>query len=120
MLYSNGGHWWWYQPGELHDSKGYPIYPGDLLKTFHFRGCRKRLHYLYHVARYVRPDDALGAGYMRMMNTCELEPTKAGQGGCPMLSPGLASNCEIVYSAVVNDDILCLHDRPKRKDNKNG
>ncbi len=53
---------WLKQPGECHDSKGIPIYPGDLLRSFHFRGQRRRIFYLYHVAIFDSE-----AGGMRMM-----------------------------------------------------
>lgn len=36
--------------GELYDIKGIPIYPGDLLRTYHFTGRRNKIYYLYHVA----------------------------------------------------------------------
>ncbi len=35
----------------LHDIKGYPIHPGDLVRTYHFTGRRNKVHYLYHVAK---------------------------------------------------------------------
>lgn len=41
---------WMKQPGELHDSRGFPIYPGDLLRTPHFRGARRKQYYMYDVA----------------------------------------------------------------------
>lgn len=43
---------WYRQPGEMHDKRGVPIYPGDLLKTYHFTGARKKRYYLYHIAFY--------------------------------------------------------------------
>ena len=53
---------WYRQPGEMHDKRGVPIYPGDLLKTYHFTGARKKRYYLYHIAMYVD-------GAMRCQNT---------------------------------------------------
>ena len=35
----------------LHDIKGYPIHPGDLVRTYHFTGRRNKIYYLYHVAK---------------------------------------------------------------------
>lgn len=51
---ASAGKSWLKQPGECHDSNGVPIYPGDLLRTFHFTGPRRRKWYLYHVAVYER------------------------------------------------------------------
>lgn len=33
----------------IHDKRGYPIYAGDLLKTYNFTGARKRKYYMYHL-----------------------------------------------------------------------
>lgn len=33
----------------VYDKHGYPIYPGDLLKTYHFTGARRKRYYLYHI-----------------------------------------------------------------------
>lgn len=35
---------------QLYDIKGYPLYPGDLVRTYHFTGRRNKIYYLYHVA----------------------------------------------------------------------
>lgn len=43
---------WLKQPGECYDSRGYPIHPGDLLRTPHFIGPRRKQYYLYHVVGY--------------------------------------------------------------------
>ena len=43
---------WMKQPGECFDKKGYPIYPGDLLKTLYFIIDKNTKHYHYHVAAY--------------------------------------------------------------------
>jgi len=37
---------WFKLPGELHDKRGVPIYPGDLLKTHHFTDGRGRKYWL--------------------------------------------------------------------------
>ncbi|MBZ9922007.1 hypothetical protein LB579_30410 [Mesorhizobium sp. BR1-1-7] len=31
----------------LHDKRGIPIAPGDVLKVFHFIGARRKRHYMY-------------------------------------------------------------------------
>lgn len=34
---------------KLYDKRGIPIRVGDVLRSFHFKSYRRRLHYLYHV-----------------------------------------------------------------------
>lgn len=92
---------WLKQPGECCDKNGIPIYPGDLLRTFHFTGPRRRKYYLYHVAIY----DAEAAA-MRMLPTKWLEPTAPRDGGNPLLSDGLAASTEIVEGPSVGDAVL--------------
>lgn len=41
---------WMRQPGGVYDRKGVPIHPGDLIRSFHFIGARRKRYYLYHVA----------------------------------------------------------------------
>jgi hypothetical protein len=36
-------------PGTVYDRRGYPIYPGDIVKTYHFTGARGKKYYLYHM-----------------------------------------------------------------------
>ena len=103
---------WWKQPGQCYDMHGYPIYPGDLVRTFHFAGRRRRKHYLYHVIVF-EFDSTRGHGYLRMVPAQSLEPTLAKQGGNPLLSDSLARECEIVAEATVGD-WLTLEDRPRR------
>ncbi len=40
---------WAGEPGVWTDSKGVPIYPGDLLRDLHFIGPGRKRNYLYHV-----------------------------------------------------------------------
>lgn len=89
----------------MHDMKGVPIYPGDLLRSFHFVGMRRKVHFLYHVAV------ADGAG-MRMVPTCHLEPTKRAGGGETALSKGMAAACEVIHGHGPGD-ILSFEDRPR-------
>lgn len=56
------------------DVKGIPICPGDLLRSFHYIGARRKRHFLYHVA--VLENDTLFA-----VPTSHLEPTKRNDGG---------------------------------------
>lgn len=104
---------WLKQPGECFDKNGIPIYPGDLLRTFHFTGPRRKKFFLYHVAVFDRDASA-----MRMVPVNHLEPTKRdhpdSRGGNPLLSDDLASVAEIIqgYGPLPYLDYL---DRPKRK-----
>lgn len=36
---------------EYYDAKGYPVFAGDVLKVFHFRGARRKKYYMYKVAK---------------------------------------------------------------------
>ena len=70
---------WLTQPGEVVDRKGVPIHPGDLIRSFHFIGPRRKRYYLYHTA-------VCRDGAMYMVPTSHLEPTKVEGGGCCLLS----------------------------------
>lgn len=95
------------KPGECHDSKGYPIYPGDLLRSPHFRGARRKMYFYYHVA-VLRED-----GHMDMAPTCFLEPSMIRDGGgrCQI-------NRERAESATILDgsgpgELLSFDERPR-------
>lgn len=95
--------------GELYDINGVPIYRGDLIRTFHFRGPRRRIWYLYHVA-------VLKDGRLELAPTSHLEPTKIGGGGRCMASQSLLNdNKAEVISGSGPDGCLCFIDRPRRK-----
>lgn len=96
---------WMKQPGECHDSRGVPIYPGDLLKSYHFTGARRKRYYLYHVAVYEN-------GGLFMVPVSDLEPTKANQGGKCLLSDELAANAEVIHGYGPGD-CLDYTDRPR-------
>ena len=99
---------WKKQPGECHDCRGVPIYPGDLLRTPHFRDSRRRKRYLYHVA-------VMYEGGMKMISVRDLEPTLAGHGGSAWLDDGLAADAEII-DGHGPDGCLSFHDRPRVKE----
>lgn len=58
----------------FYDVKDRPIYPGDLLRTFHFVGSRNKRYYLYHTV-------VLEGNELYMVPTCHLEPSHATGGG---------------------------------------
>lgn len=87
------------------DAKGLPIAPGDLLRSFHFTGARRKRHYLYHTV-------VMRDGHLWMVPTCHLEPTKAGGGGdCRIWERQLAGS-DIISG--VDDDGRLYADRPGR------
>lgn len=75
----------------FHDKKGVPIYAGDLLRSYHFTGARRKTHYLYHVA-------VLKDGGMDVVPTSHLEASKINGGGRVRLSDNLAKTMEIIHS----------------------
>jgi hypothetical protein len=95
-----------YKPGEVYDAKRYPIYPGDLLRSFHFRGARRKRYWLYHVAVWNETEST-----MEMVPVSELEPTKRGRGGRCWLTPGLGVSTEIILGHGPGD-YLDHTDRP--------
>jgi hypothetical protein len=97
----------------LHDKKGVPIYPGDLLKSFHFAGARRKRYWLYHVV--VASPERAGTRYpLEMVPASHLEPTKRGGGGrCP-LNDRLAEDAEVI-DGTGPGDILDFADRPRKE-----
>lgn len=75
---------WLKQPGELFDKRGVPIYPGDLIRSYHFRD-RRRTYYLYHTA-------TMKDGGMYMVPTDHLEPSKVAGGGSCYMTQELMEN----------------------------
>ena len=97
------------QPGECHDKRGVPIYPGDLLKTFAFTGSRRKKYWLYHIAVFNKR-----YGTMQIVPVSELEPTKRGQGGCAWLTIEQAADAEVIYGHGPGD-CLDFSERPRRR-----
>ena len=102
---------WMKQPGECFDMHGVPIYPGDLLKSYHFTGRRRRKWHLYHVAVMVD-------GALRMVPTSYLEPSLASGSELPgcLLSDDLANAAEVIHGHGPGD-CLDFTDRKRRKPN---
>ena len=99
-------------PSECHDSKGYPIYPGDLLRTPHFIGPRGRRYYLYHVACLETTKE--GHDYLRMVPARYLESTIKRTGGDPLLSDEIAEETTII-SGYGPGELLDYLDRPRKQ-----
>ena len=74
---------------QFYDKKGVPIYPGDLLKTLHFIGARRKKYYLYHTV--VR-----GGDYLYMVPTSHLETGLARSGGKCLLKYGIREGSEVI------------------------
>lgn len=88
------------KPGDCYDKNRVPIYPGDLLKSYHFTDRRRKKWYLYHTA--VWNGSQLS---MEMVPTCHLEPTKINGGGRCWLSQELGDNTEIIQGYGPGDTI---------------
>ncbi len=74
---------------QFYDSTGIPIEKGDLLRTPHFRGARRKQHYLYHVAVMVD-------GVLMMVPTDFLEPTSPKEYGSCEINEDHAKNCTVI------------------------
>jgi hypothetical protein len=95
------------KPGDLFDSKGIPIFIGDLIQTFHFRGARKKKYYLYHSV-------TCRDGVMRMTPTISLaKGINNGDGECYLHT--LANANGILVESVVIFGIPFPEDRNRRK-----
>lgn len=101
------------KPGEVHDSKGYPIYPGDLLRSLHFTGARRKRYWLYHVA--VEVD-----GHLELVPTSHLEGRFARtSGGRCWLTHDMAGDVQILSGSGPGD--LCdFEDRPRKREAARG
>lgn len=104
---------WLKKPGECVDRNGIPIYQGDLLRTPHFRGRRRKMYYLYHVA--VWDEEAQG---MRMVPTVRLDPQLRcdpnHRGGDPLLADDLAAQAEVIDGPAVDGEVRMYDERPRR------
>jgi len=95
------------KPGEVHDKNGVPVYPGDLIRSFHFRGPRRKVYYLYHTA-------VMRDGHMEMVPTSHLEPSKVNGGGRCWMFQDLMADAEVI-SGSGPGHCLDHSDRPKVK-----
>lgn len=95
------------KPGDLQDKRGVPVYPGDLLKAYHFTDVKRRKHYIYHVVteRY---------GRLWATPTAFLHRTSGG-GECLLdYYAGEGFDFEVI-SGCGPGEILDFNDRPKAK-----
>lgn len=103
------------QPERLYDTKGVPIYPGDLIRSYHFTGARNKRFYLYHVVTkgvgglYGVPTEWLA------MNESE---RRSSGGRFRIDQESLDSNESTVIAGFGPRPCLDYTDRPKRKSPK--
>jgi hypothetical protein len=98
------------KPGEVHDKNGIPIYPGDVLRTFHYthRWGRRKM-YLFHVA-------CLDGEHLIGVPASDL--ARKPDGGTFNLLPGNCSDIEIVqgYGPA---PLMEFNERPRSKGKTN-
>lgn len=96
----------------IHDKRGYPIYAGDLLKTYHFTGARKRKYYMYHLVVSYDGGD-------RMIAACELLSYREKKlPGCLVSATavnGVLYDTEIVSGFGPLREYIDFEDRPRMK-----
>ena len=97
---------WMKQPGEVVDKRGVPVYPGDLIRSPHFKDRRGRQYWLYHVAVY-------RDGALFLVPTSHLEPTQVKGGGSCLLSQDLLRDARVIDGHGPGD-CLDYTDRPRR------
>lgn len=98
---------WQKKPGECYDKNGVPIYPGDLLKSYHFTGARRKKYWLYHLA-------TIRDGAMWIVNVHNLATTNfiLDGGGNLFLTDEWAEKFEII-SGYGPKGCVDFEDRPK-------
>lgn len=90
------------------DKFGREIMQGDLVRSFHFRGRRHRIHYLYHVAMIRKSDLYL----VPVSEAAGLKP----DGGVILARYAESSGCEIIHGNGP-DGNQWWYERPKEKPN---
>jgi hypothetical protein len=90
------------------DKNGIPIHKGDLLRSPHFIGPRRKQYYLYHVV-VQEPDGVF------LVPASHLEPTMKKDGGiCHLDALSDSWEAEII-SGYGPEPYLSYDDRPRRK-----
>lgn len=95
------------KPGEAFDAKGIPIHPGDLLKSYHFTGARRKRYWLYHVA-------VCKSIYMEAVPVSHLQPGNEKGGGRHWILKSDSDRFEII-SGHGPGECLSFEDRPRNK-----
>jgi hypothetical protein len=90
----------------FYDTRGVPIYEGDLIRSLHFIGARRKRHWMYHVV--VKTGD-----HLELVPTSHLVPSLIKDGGRCRLSTNLAG-AEVIHGSGP-DPYLSFEDRPRRK-----
>ncbi len=96
------------KPGEVFDIRGVPIYPGDLIRHYHFTGARKKRYYLYHVAVWNAEQET-----MEIVPVYHLEPSKAKEGGRCWLTENVMMEPEVIHG-YGPPGFLSFEDRPRK------
>lgn len=93
---------------EHFDKNGIPIHKGDLLRTPHYIGRRRKQHYLYHVV--VEEPNGI-----YLVPTSHLEPSFVSGGGkCPLSVYSDTWASEIIHGHGPGP-YLSFEDRPRKK-----
>lgn len=105
-------------PGEVLDVSGVPIYPGDLIRTPHFR-YKGKWTYLYHVVvqeTRKMTDSDKSYQYLRCLPYHWLERRNGSGGGDPILTQDVVDGERMkVVACSCADGIPYLPDRPRRR-----
>ena len=95
------------RPGQYHDSKGIPIYPGDLLRCHHFTGARRKRYYHYHTA--IRIGKNSDHDSMYAVPTSALQwALQSPDGSYPLEVRDISGAC-LLSTYMGSDDITILH-----------
>jgi len=97
------------KPGTAYDRRGCPIYPGDLIKSYHFTGKKRKKYYLYHVAVLEEKNE-----FMEMVPVSHLQKDKIRGGGRCWLRQRYVENSEVICGYGPGE-IISYEDRPRLK-----
>lgn len=100
------------EPGTLFDKKGVPIRVGDLLKSYHFTGARKKRYWLYHVV--LLKDGFLMGQSPTFFATGHRDHSCLHSLGAVTDGDGFLADTEVI-SGPGDKDCLGHEDRPKRR-----
>lgn len=108
-------------PGECPDIKGRPIYPGDLVRTYHFTDpLRRRKCYLYHVATLYDNNQGFQTIQMIPVHRLAFSQSQRKSGDHVLSYEGvLGAKAEIISGLAPEDPrgpeygLLSFYERPK-------